>query len=1167
MANYDGRAVKKRLSLLAVSAAAAAVAPLLWADQEPAAKPVDFQREVRPILSANCFACHGPHEEGREADLRLDVRDDAVMLRDDDYQVIVPGDAEASELIFRITDTLDPMPPEESGHHLTEAQIDILRRWINEGAEYAPHWSFEPVVRPVPPFDRLKTAAHLPGAKQVQPLDAFVLAQLQEAGLVPAPEADRDTLIRRLSLDLIGLPPTLEERMAFQADSSPRAYENLVDRLLASPHYGERWAAVWLDLARYADSKGHGSDPLREIWRWRDWVIEAYNADMPYDRFTLEQMAGDLLPDASVNTQLATAFHRNSLVNTEGGTDNEEFRVAAVKDRTNLSMQVWMGLTFGCAECHTHKFDPITHEDYYSTYAIFNQTADADGDDDSPKIPTPTREQESELKRIDARLLALQDQISEAPIDRAALAEWEEDQLASEAQWKSWQQAETVRSSQAPYAPQANGSLLLTGTAPDTNRLVLAQTFEQAPTALRLQLLADPNLPGGGPGLSPNNGNFVLSEARIRHYPSSWVEPQVKFVRLSLEGKDRILSLAEVEVFAQGVNLATQGKASQSSTSYAGPAQLAIDGNTDGRFEQASVTHTATESDPWFELELAEAASIESVRVWTRTDSNLYTRLRGLRIELFDADRKLLGGHWQEDPAKTDFHWSLADGGAVRILRAQADFEQEGWTAAMALDGNPQTGWAIGGQQGRDHEIRFLIEPPRVPGSVILELDQNYGSAHVFGRLRPQWTFTAEPPPLLPSSVREAMAQSRETRSSEAHAALEGYFRSFDPGVKALEEERAALQAERTALKIPSTPVLVAVGPAMQRNTHIFDKGNFLSPLEEVEARVPSAFTWGDGAVRDRLQFARWLTHPDNPLTPRVAVNRIWARLFGRGLVLTEEDFGAQGSMPTHPELLDWLAAEYQSHWSQKQLLKTIVMSTTYRQASTVTPQKLEVDPLNVLLSRGARFRLPAEAVRDQALQVSGLLSRKMFGPSVFPPQPDGLWQAAFNGQRSWVTDTDENRWRRGVYVFWRRSTPYPSMTVFDAPSRETCTIRRIRTNTPLQAFVTLNDPVYVEAAQALGRRMLAQRFQSMEGAEDRVRIRMGLEWTLGRKADPRAIKVLENLLNEQREKYRDRPDEARQIATDPLGMLPAGADPVEYAAWTIVGNVLLNQDAFLTRD
>jgi hypothetical protein len=284
-------------------------------------------------------------------------------------------------------------------------------------------------------------------------------------------------------------------------------------------------------------------------------------------------------------------------------------------------------------------------------------------------------------------------------------------------------------------------------------------------------------------------------------------------------------------------------------------------------------------------------------------------------------------------------------------------------------------------------------------------------------------------------------------------------------------------------------------------------------------------------------------------------------------LVLTEEDFGAQGSMPTHPELLDWLASEYQSHWSQKRLLKTIVMSETYRQASTVTPEKLELDPLNVLMSRGARFRLPAEAVRDQALLVSGLLSRKMFGPSVFPPQPDGLWQAAFNGQRSWVTDTDENRWRRGVYVFWRRSTPYPSMTVFDAPSRETCTIRRIRTNTPLQAFVTLNDPVYVEAAQALGRRMLAQRFQSMAEEEDGVRIRMGLEWTLGRKADPRAIEVLEDLLNEQRMKYRDRPEEARQIASDPLGMLPEGADPVEYAAWTIVGNVLLNQDAFLTRD
>lgn len=1145
----------KRLSLLAVTSAAAAVAPLLWADQEPAQKPVDFQREVRPILSANCFACHGPHEEGREADLRLDMREDAVLLRDDEYQVIVPGDAEASELIFRVTDTLDPMPPEESGHALSTEQVDILRRWINEGAEYAPHWSFESVKRPSPP------------AGDAHPIDAFVRARLAEADLSPAEQADKDTLIRRLSLDLVGLPPTQAERMAFLADDGEDAYERLVDRLLASPHYGERWASVWLDLARYADSKGHGSDPLREIWRWRDWVIEAYNADMPYDRFTLEQMAGDLLPDATVNTQLATAFHRNSLVNTEGGTDDEEFRVAAVKDRTNLSMQVWMGLTFGCAECHTHKFDPITHEDYYSTFAIFNQTADRDANDDSPKIPTPTREQQEELRRIDARLLALGDQIESAPIDRAALAQWEEAQLASESLWQSWTQAEMVRSSEASYAVQPNGTLHLVGDAPDKDTLVLAQSFEQAPTALRLQMQADPALPGGGPGASPNNGNFVISEAQIRHHASKLGDAQVKYVRLSLEGEKRILSLAEVEVLARGENLALQGKATQSSTAYDGPAQLAIDGNTDGRFEQASVTHTATESNPWFEIELAESAAIDQVRVWTRTDTNLYQRLQGLRIELFDAEREPLSGHWQELPAKESFRWKLEDGGAVRVLAAQADFEQDGWTAAMMFDGNPQTGWAIGGQQGRDHEVQIRIEAPAVPGELVVELSQEYGSSHVVGRLRPQWSFAAEPPQLLPSAVREALSQPRETRSSEAHAALEEHFRSFDPGVRALEEERKALQAERKALKIPTTPVLVAIGPEMQRKTHIFDKGNFLSPLEEVDARVPSAFTWGDGAVSDRLEFARWLTHPDNPLTPRVAVNRLWARLFGRGLVLTEEDFGAQGSMPTHPDLLDWLAAEYQSHWSQKRLLKTIVMSETYRQASQVTSEKLERDPLNVLMSRGARFRLPAEAVRDQALQVSGLLSRKMFGPSVFPPQPEGLWQAAFNGQRSWVTDTDEDRWRRGVYVFWRRSTPYPSMTVFDAPSRETCTIRRIRTNTPLQAFVTLNDPVYVEAAQALARKMLAQRFQSMQGAEDGIRIRMGLEWTLGREADPRAIEVLERLLNEQRANYRDRPEEARKIASDPLGMLPEGADPIEYAAWTIVGNVLLNQDAFLTRD
>ena len=1146
--------MKQSLTLAAL-ASVTVVASIASADQDPVRKPVDYQREVRPILSGNCFACHGPDESSREADLRLDERDDAVRLRDDDYQIIVPGDAEASELIFRVTDTVDPMPPEKHGHALSDEQIDILTRWIEEGAEYTPHWSFLPIERPTPP------------SETEHPMDAFVRAQLAEAGLTPAEEADRHTLIRRLSLDLIGLPPTQQEVLDFVHDDRPDAYERAVDRLLASPHYGERWAAVWLDLARYADSKGHGSDPLREIWRWRDWVIEAYNADMPYDQFTLEQMAGDLLPDADVNTRLATAFHRNSLVNTEGGTDNEEFRVAAVKDRTNLSMQVWMGLTFGCAECHTHKFDPITHEDYYSTFAIFNQTADQDNDNDAPKIPTPTRAQQEELRRIDAGIASVREEIASRPIDAEALTVWESEQAQSGTIWElPIEPMVSTAGEEQRYNLFDDGSWILReGLEYERGPLEIRSNTQGDETALQIEALTHERLPRGGPGGSGGNGNFVLSELRVVAVPVA--KTPVRYVRLSLDGEKRILSLAEVQVMAGGVNVALQGKASQSSTSYEGPAELAIDGNTDGRFEQASVTHTATESNPWWEVELADAVWPDELSVWTRTDSNLFERLRGLRVELLDVDRKRVAMHWQEDPAKTSFAWNPTAGGQQRILSAEAGFEQEGWTAAMALDGNPSTGWAIAPQQGRSHELRVHLEPSGFAAQTVVQIDQNYGGGHVLGRFRPQWTRVKELPPMLPAMVRVALAKPRDQRTEGEQQRVEDYFRGFDPETLRLQGELAALEKERKDLRIPTTPVLVALAEDKQRTTHILEAGSFLNPADEVQARIPEAFTFSAASVSNRLEFAKWLTHPDNPLTPRVAVNRIWSRIFGRGIVLTEEDFGAQGSLPTHPELLEWLAAEFRSHWSQKQLLKTIVMSATYRQASTVTPEKLESDPDNVLLSRGARFRLPAEAVRDQALVVSGLLSRKMFGPSVFPPQPEGLWQAAFNGQRNWQTDTDEDRWRRGVYVFWRRSTPYPSMTVFDAPSREICTIRRIRTNTPLQAFVTLNDPVYVEAAQALARKLLKQRFSSIDGGADRVRLRMGLEWTMNRPADPRAVEVLERLLNEQRAVLGEDVDDARALASEPLGMLPDGADPVEYAAWTVIANVLLNQDSFLTRD
>ena len=753
---------------------------------------IEFTRQIRPILSTNCFACHGPDDEAREADLRLDRRDDAVAITND-KAAIVPGTSAASELIRRIT-TEDPelrMPPPDSGHELTQEQIKLLTSWIDEGAEYTRHWSFIKPVRPELPAVR--------NAKLMKnPIDAFIIAKLDEHQLDFSPEADRYALIRRLALDLTGLPPTPEEADAFAKDDAPKAYERLVDRLLESRRYGEHWARMWLDLARYADTKGYEKDQPREIWRYRDWVIQALNADMPYDRFTLEQLAGDLLSDATSEQQLATAFHRNTMTNDEGGTDNEEFRVLAVKDRVDTTIQVWMGLTMGCAKCHSHKYDPITMKEYYQFFAFFNQTEDADRSDDAPRASTPTADQ------------------------------------------------------------------------------VAART-------MLIQQLAD----------------------------------------------------------------------------------------------------------------------------------------------------------------------------------ARKENEQE---------------------------------------------------------------------PKLASKIKE----------------LETQLAEFDK-------------------QIQKTPVMRELAADKQRRTFVHVRGNFLEPGEAVESGVPQTFgPLAEGAPRNRLGVARWLTRPDNPLTARVAVNRVWARLFGVGIVETEEDFGSQGIPPSHPKLLDWLAVEFQESlgWSMKQLCKTIVTSATYRQSSQVDPAKQAADPRNRLLSRAPRFRLSAEAVRDQALAASGLLSAKMFGPSVMPPQPLGIWKTTYS-KLKWATSAGEDRYRRGLYTFLRRTSPYPSSLMFDAGSGEVCQIRRIRTNTPLQALVTLNDPVYVETAGGLANRVLKEPGEKDAASRAARCFRIVLIRPPSQLETDRLIKVYESALAD----FQANEPAAESLFESSNSTVTATTNKAELAAWIVVANVLLNLDETLMRN
>jgi hypothetical protein len=955
------------------------------------AADVDFNRDVRPILSKNCLACHGPDPEHREGGLHLTDQSIATSKLESGDTAIVPGKPEKSELVARITSTdeFSVMPPAESGHELTPEEIETLKKWIQEGAVYSRHWSFVKPVRPeVPSVSR--------NGWSENPIDAFVLSRMKSKDLEPNPQADRHTLIRRLSFDLRGLPPSPAEVDQFVTDESADAYENLVDRFLNDTAYGERWARVWLDLARYADSRGYGSDPLRpNIWRYRDWVIDAFNQNLPYDQFTIEQLAGDLLPDSTVEQKVATAFHRNTMTNTEGGTDDEEFRVAAVKDRVDTTIQVWMGLTMGCAKCHTHKYDPISHAEYYQFYSLFNQTADNDQPNESPTINAPTEAWESQVAAVDEQIAGLQKELNTDTAERQRRRD----------QW-------------------------------------MANTLEKLNSE---------------------------SEPLKAHY-----------VRIELPGQGKMLSLAEVQVFSGDENLALKGTATQSSTDYDGPAKLAIDGNTDGHyFDAKSTTHTKTGNDPWWEVDLGSLMPVDRIVVWNRTDGSVYTRLNNFRILLLkDKDQK-----------ERETIWTTEVKEAPKV------------SAEYPIDSR-------------------VTVPDKI--LAILKLD------------RANW-------------------------NESQHKEIEEYYRTIDPEAVKLSQKIAALQKSKPS--IPTVPVMQELPADKHRETFIHLRGDFLSAGDKVDPGLPSYFYPTKQDAVNRLDAARWLVDPENPLTSRVTVNRFWAKMFGRGIVVTEEDFGSQGEMPSHPELLDWLAVEFQQDWDVKHLLKLIATSETYKQSAETTPQKLESDPNNTWLSRGPRFRLEAEMVRDQALALSGLLKQKIGGPSVYPPQPPGLWRAAFNGQRTWPESKGDDKYRRGLYTFWRRSVPYPSMATFDAPSREICNVRRIRTNTPLQVFVTLNDPVYVETAQALARRIIQEGESSVD-----EKIEWALRLVLVKEPSGDERETLRDLYRSELSHYQQAIEEARMLATDPLGPLPEGIDPAEAASWTVISNVLLNLDAVLSK-
>ena len=1145
-----------------------------------AASLPDFNREIRPILSDKCYRCHGPDEherKGGQNGLRLDTREGAMEDLGGGGFAIVPGQPEKSELLMRVTtdDEEEIMPPIDGGKKLSAAEVDLLRRWIAGGANYAQHWSYEAPRRVSPPV--VEDSSWAKG-----PIDRFILSQLERVGLRPQPEADRVTLARRVALDLTGLPPTLAEVDAFVADSRPDAYERYVDRQLAKPSYGEHWARAWLDLARYADSKGYADDQPRSIWRYRDYVIDAFNRNVPFDQFTIEQLAGDMLPNPTEDQLIATGFHRNTMTNTEGGTDDEEFRSSAVIDRVNTTMSVWMGTSMACAQCHTHKYDPLTHHEYFQVYAIFNQTEDADRADEAPLWEFYTAEQKRTRTEAEAEIAALLKTMRATQAGHAAAAETWAAGFPARLEWSTPKPEVLKTGKGATSTVDDSGRVLITGGPKKaTITLDVPVAVGAAITGLRIEALPHDSLPGQGAG-GDANGNFVVTRVRASVKPAEPIR-RGRYVRVELPGKNRSLALAEVRIFSGGENIAGRGQAKQSSTEETAEASRAIDGRTAGDVASQSVSVTEVGDNPWWEIDLQTTQALERVVIWGRT--GLEPTLGGLRVVILDEQRQPVWEQVGREPPRPSREFNLGDPREMKLGRVAASFAQPEFDETYVVgDQDPKLpnlrkrtatkrGWGVAGAA---REVQTLsIEPEKpfalAPGErLIVTIEQQSEREQAtlnYFRVGTTTDVGAKEHLALPAPVLAAMRTEAAARSSAERALLlDHYVRHVAPEWKTEQARVATLQNTIDTMPVNTSPIMRELPLGQHRQTHVQLRGNWQALGDEVTAGVPAVFpAMPKGTPVNRLTFAQWLVDASNPLTARVQVNRFWEAIFGLGLVRTSEEFGSQGAPPSHPELLDWLALEFVDlKWDVKRFLKLLVTSAAYRQSARVTAEAFELDPDNRWVSRGPRFRMTAEMVRDQALAVSGLLSSKMHGPSGRPYQPAFGLNAAFGSALDWTTSIGEDRLRRGLYTEWRRSSPYPSMVTFDAPSREVCTLSRSRSNTPLQALVTLNDPVYVEAAQALARLMVGNAGSPPD------RVRDGVRRVLARTPSDTETKHLVQLYETALAAFRSEPDQAAALIASPETANESAAakasDVPELAAWTAVANVLLNLDEVLMR-
>ena len=1013
---------------------------LLCSSSSWAADSVDFNRDILPILSDHCYACHGPDAGKRQGDLRLDRKEDAFKELASGGFAVAPGKIDDSKLLARIatTDDDERMPPKEAGPPLKPAQIEKIRQWIAAGAEWKGHWSYLKVERPgVPQVSN--------PAWPRNGIDHFILKKLDEHGLKPSPEADKATLIRRLSFDLIGLPPTIAEVDAFLANTNEGAYERLVERLLNSPHYGERMAIKWLDLARYADTNGYHVDDHRNIWKYREWVIDAFNRNMPFDRFTIEQIAGDLLPNPTLDQQIASGFHRNVMVTSEGGADPEEYLTKYANDRVTTTATVWLGTTLACAECHDHKYDPFTQRDFYRMYAYFNNIPEMGLDNRQgspvPNLQLPTPEQSAKLATyrqqiadLEARLKA---EVADVTIDPPTGPS-----VTNEPQEYVWLDDELPRQA-----------------LPDGSEADASWHWASSPQpVLSGRVSSERTATGFGQHFFINSKDRLTIAKGDKLFAHVYLDPQNPPQTVMLQFND----------------------GTWEHRAYWGADTIA--GGTDktpGRLPMGALPETGR----WVRLEV----SAEAV--------------------------------------------GLAVGDPVSGMACSQYSGHVFWDKAGVINRTPQAAKSF------DSQLAWELA----------EKDKSKSKA--------------------PQAIQDAVKVEETKRTDAQRQSLRDYFVQFAyaktrPLFDPLNQQLEDLRKTETDLNRAVPITMVMQENAQMRDTFVLMRGDFRSKGEKVTRGVPASLPpLPAGAPDNRLGLAQWLVDPSNPLTARVMMNRYWQQYFGTGLVKTSDDFGSRGDWPSHPDLLDWLSSQFvASDWDIKEMQRLIVSSATYRQSAKVDAKLLEHDPYNRLLARGPRFRLDAEMIRDNSLAVSGLLVRTLGGPSVSPYQPAGLWDELTSGDR-YTQSKGKDLYRRGMYTYWKRSIPYPPQLTFDAPNREVCTDSRARTNTPLQALVLLNDPGYVEAA-----RVLAERIVKEGGSDTAARLNFAFKLCTSRIPSEKEIGILAHIYQDNLARYRQNPAAAAKLIS--VGEAPRAAemDAAELAAWTAIGNVLLNLDETITK-